>query len=225
MKITRIEPQKKRRGRKNIYADGEFVAGVSDETLLAFGLRTGDEITPERIKLLERAEEILGAKTAALRLLAVRPRSEKEIRDRLREKEFGDGEIQKTIDHLVSTGLLDDEAFARTYIRNALAIRPLGRIALMRKLLALGVAKETVVGALDETLSGANQEADADRAAAGFMKRFAALSRREDPRKTRARLTSFLLRRGYTWEIVRPAVNKALAGEGADDEESGEARR
>jgi regulatory protein len=224
MIITRIEPQKKRPGRKNIYADGEFVAGVSDETLLAFGLRTGDEITPERIKLLERAEELFGAKSAALRFLAVRPRSEREVRDRLREKEFGDEEIQKTVEDLTSAGLLDDDAFARAYIRNALALRPVGRVALMRKLLLLGVAKEKAVAALEETLAGTDQEADAARAAAGFLKRSASLSRREDPRKTRARLTAFLLRRGYTWEIVRPVVQKAVAGGGADDEGTGERR-
>ena len=224
MKITRIENQKHRPGRKNVYADGTFVIGVALDTLLAFGLRTGDEITPERIRLLERAEEVLGAKTAALRFLAVRPLSEREVRDRLREKEFGDEEIAKTVDDLRAAGLLDDHAFARAYVRNALAVKPTGRIALMQKLLALGVARDTAGGALDEILSGVDQEADAARAAAGFLKRSRPLRSHDDSVKLRRRLTAFLLRRGYPWSIVGPAVKKAAGGGAPDDEEADEGR-
>jgi len=225
MKITRIENQKNRPTRKNIYADGAFVAGVSAETLLAFGLRTGDDITPERIRLLERAEEILGAKTAALRFLAVRPRSVREVRDRLREREFGDEEIAKTVEDLTAAGLLNDAAFARSFVRNALALKPTGRIALMQKLLALGVGKEIALGALDEILTEAAQAADAARAASGFMRRFTGLRGPENPAKIRARLTAFLLRRGYPWGIVGPVVKKAVAGGEPDDEDAGEGRR
>jgi regulatory protein len=225
MKITKIENQKNRPARKNIYTDGTFAVGVSAETLLAFGLRTGDEITPERISLLERAEEVLGAKTAALRFLAVRPRSEREVRDRLREKEFGEEEIAQTIEDLKGARLLDDPAFARSYVRNALALKPTGRIALMQKLLALGVAKETAAAALDEILSVADQEADAGRAAARFLKRYTGLRGPDKPAKLRARLTAFLLRRGYPWSIVGPVVKKAVAGGEPDHEEAGEGRR
>lgn len=225
MKITSIESQKNRPARRNIFADGRFAVGVSAETLLAFGLRTGDEITPERIRLLERAEEMLGAKTAALRLLAVRPRSEREIRDRLREKEFGDEEIGKTIEDLKGSGLLDDHAFARSFIRNALAIRPAGRIGLMRKLLALGVAKEIAAGALEEILTDADQEADATSAAAGYLRRYTGLRGPDNPVKLRARLTAFLLRRGYPWAIVGPVVKKAVAGGDPDHGEEGDGRR
>ena len=113
MRITRIEPQKKNPHRKNIYADEQFLIGVSDETLLRFGLRTGDELGDATLKALQATEELLGAKSVALRFLARRQRTEKEIRNKLREKEFGDEEIQKTIDDLRTLGFLNDEEFAR----------------------------------------------------------------------------------------------------------------
>ncbi|MBM2842078.1 MAG: recombination regulator RecX, partial [Bacteroidetes bacterium] len=96
MRVTKIESQKKNPRRKNVYADGEFVAGVSDETLLRSGLRTGDEISDERLKILIQEEETSSAKQVALRFLAHRPRTTKEIRDKLREKEFAEEEIKQT---------------------------------------------------------------------------------------------------------------------------------
>ncbi len=143
MRITSIEPQKKNPTRRNIFADGDFVAGVSAETLLRFGLRVGDEIAPPLIAAIEKAEELVGAKGVALRFLTVRPRTEREIRDKLREKEFGDEEIAQTIASLKASGLLDDAAFARMYIRDALAGRGAGKILLKKKLLLLGVEKNT----------------------------------------------------------------------------------
>jgi regulatory protein len=210
MKITRIENQKKRPGRKNIYADGEFLIGVGAETLLAFGLRTGDEITPEKLRQLEKTEDALGAKNSALRFLSARPRSIREVRDRLREKEYGDEEIGKTIDELTRSGLLNDDAFARMFIRNARAIRPAGKVLLKQKLVLLGVPKETLETALAEEFSAEDHAADAAKAAAGFLKKASADRRKEDPFKLKQRLTAYLLRRGYTWDVVGPVVKRML---------------
>ena len=76
MRITRIESQKKNPTRKNIYADGSYVAGVSDETLLRAALRSGDEITVEQLKALVSQEDTSSAKRTALRFIAHRPRTD-----------------------------------------------------------------------------------------------------------------------------------------------------
>ena len=211
MKITRIEHQKKRPGRMSIFADGAFLIGVGTDTLMRFGLRTGDEITPGILTSIEHAEELLAARTAALRSLAVRPRTEREIRDTLREKEFSDRAAAETIGALKGARLLDDAAFARSFIRSALALKPTGRVLLRRKLLLLGVEKSLADEALDEILAGVSQEDEADRAASAFVRRKSATMNRGDA-KLRQQLTAFLMRRGYTWDIVEWTVKKALKG-------------
>jgi regulatory protein len=210
MKITRIEPQKKRPARRNIFADGEFLIGVGAETLIAFGLRTGDEITPEVLRSLQKTEEELGAKNAALRFLSTRPRSIREVRDKLREKEFGDEEIAKTLDELARAGLLNDDAFARIYIRNARVVRPAGKVLIRQKLVLLGVPKEIIDTALAEEFSAEEHEVDAAKAAVGFLKKASAARRKEEPFKLKQRLTAFLLRRGYTWDVVAPVVKRLV---------------
>ena len=211
MRITLIENQPRRPGRKNIYADGRFLAGVSAETLLRLGLRTGDVIGPERVRELQRMEEYLRAKNAALRLLSIRPRTVSEIRNRLLEKELPKTHIDGVIAELSSSGLLDDEEFARSYLRDTLAHRPVGEVLLRRKLLLLGVARETADEAIRETLRGVDAQAEADRAAEGYLKRVRRLpSAAADSRKLRSRLVAFLGRRGFSWSIIEIAVRNAM---------------
>ena len=217
MKITKIEPQKKRPGRRSIYADGEFLIGVAADTLIRFGLRTGDELTGALLRDIEHAEEVLGARAAALRSLAVRARTEREIRDTLRDREFSDSVAAEVIAALKESRLLDDAAFARSYIRNALALRPAGRMLLKRKLLLLGLAKGIADEALDEILSGTSQGEEAAKAASAFVaKRPRA---RKEEGKLRQQLTAYLLRRGYPWDVVQQAVRSTLHGERGEGED------
>ncbi|MBX2992086.1 MAG: RecX family transcriptional regulator [Bacteroidetes bacterium] len=215
MHITKIENQKKNPSRKNLFVDDEFLIGVSAETLLRFGIRTGDEIGEDKLKALRAAEELQGAKSVALRFLSRRQRTEKEVRDKLREKEFADEEIRQTIENLRELGFLNDAEFARSYICHQLTVRPKGTLALKQNLLLLGVRKEVIEAALDETFNETNQEEAALDAARKFLRK----SRKptDDPRKTRQKLAAFLGRRGFTWDVIS-TVMKNIPGEKADEE-------
>lgn len=216
MRITKIEPEQKNPRRRNLYADGKFLVGVSTETLVKFGIRTGDEIGKEKLRALQATEELQSAKTVAVRFLSRRQRTEKEIRDKLREKEFGDEEIRQTIEHLKSLRYLDDEKFARDYIRHQLALRPKGKLLLTQNLLRAGVKKETIDAALSDTFQETSQEAAAREAAQKFLKKLS--TARDAPHKAKQKLAAFLTRRGFTWEVVAPVL-KTLLGEKAHDEE------
>lgn len=210
MRITRIENQKKRPGRKNIYADGEFVAGVSTETLLKLALRTGDEIGAEQLKALQAAEAQQNARNTAIRFLSSRPRTERELRTKLREKEFSDEEISGVIQELRRTGLVNDREFARMLVRDARTLRPAGAPLLKRKLVLLGVSPATVDEVLAEELPATDQLAAARKLAAHFLAKATTARRRETPEKLRSRLSGFLARRGFPWETIRDVIREAL---------------
>lgn len=216
MRITKIESQKKNPARKNLYADGEFLVGVSAETLIRFGIRTGDEIGEEKLKALQATEELQGAKSVALRFLARRQRTEKEIRDKLREREFADEEIQKTIENLRELGFLNDEEFARSYIRHQLTLRPKGKLVLKQKLLMLGIQRELVDAAVNEAFQETDQTDVALQAAQKFIKK--STKGKDDPRKSRQKLAAFLTRRGFTWDIVSSVTKTIMAPETSEDD-------
>ncbi len=209
MRITRIENQKKRPGRKNIYADGTFIAGVSSETLLKLALRTGDEIGTEQLKALHAAEAWQNARNTAIRFLSSRPRTERELRTKLREKEFSEEEITAVIEDLRRTGLLNDREFARMAVRDAKKLRPVAAPLLRRKLILLGVNPATVDDVLAEELPAADQRAVARELAARFLAKAGAAGRQQ-PEKLRSRLSGFLARRGFPWETIRDVIRETL---------------
>lgn len=208
MRITRIESQKSNPTRKNIYIDGEFALGISAETLLLYGLRTGDEVTESLLKQLSAAEGLHAARRAAMQLLARRPRSEKEIRDRLREKEFSEEEIQQTLDALRSAGLVSDEAFARTFIREQLSLHAKGPLAIKEKLLVLGINKQTIDRALSEVLQDVSEAGVARNAAERFLRSTG--RKHSDPHTKRRKLTAFLAGRGFSWDVIAEVVARSV---------------
>jgi regulatory protein len=205
MRITKIEKQKRHPERRNIYADDRFLLGVSDETLIRHGIRTGDEIEPAALTSLLQTEELLNAKRAALRYLSYRPRTEREVRDKLREQDFPDHEISATIDDLKRAKLLDDEAFAQMYVRDALALRASGRLLLKRKLLLLGVGRTLVDQVLDEAFVGVDQIDVAHEAARKLLNKTG--NKKVDAVRMRNKVSGFLARRGYTWDVIEPVLN------------------
>jgi regulatory protein len=211
MRITGIENQKKHRSRKNIYGDGEFLIGISNETLIRHGLRVGDEIDPGALRAIAQSEEVQSAKQIALRFLSHRPRTVREVRDKLREKEFGDEEIGSAILDLQHAGLLDDGEFARMLVRDALAAKPTGRLLLRRKLLLLGIEK----GLVERTLAEAFQEVDQESAALAAAEKYIHKLTRMHPEsariKLRNRVSNFLSRRGFSWDVISPVLKKILS--------------
>jgi regulatory protein len=219
LRITKIENQKKRPGRKNIYTDGKFLTGVSTETLTRLALRTGDAISPNQLNTLQTSEGLLKAKNAALRLLATRPRTEHEIRARLHRKNVPDIHIDQVTSELKAAGMLNDAEFARMYVRNALALKPSGIQRLRQKLRLLGVERETVEDALREYAQDVDLGAEAMKAARQYLQRHRSEQAAADPLRLKRKLTAFLARRGFAWDEISATVQRVLSGDPEEEHE------
>ena len=219
MRITRIESQKRRSGRKSIYADGKFLAGVDAETIARLALRPGDSLSEEQVTSLLQTEEFLAAKNAALRLLAIRPRTEREIRDRLRRKNLPDAQIARVTGELKAAGLLDDAEFARLYIRSARTRKPSGGRRLREKLLQLGVDRTTIEDVLEEHSRETDLREETMRAARQYLRRHRSERIAPDNTQLKKRLIAFLERRGFAWEDIMATAERALESGSVDEHE------
>ncbi len=148
----------------------------------------------------------------ALGLLAVRPRTRRELERRLLQARFEAGEVHDVLDRLELVGLIDDEAFARQYAEHRFEVRHEGRRAVANGLRAAGVSAELAVA-----VSGAAPEAEDERAEALARSRANRFSGVE-PQRAFARLTSLLMRRGFAPDVARAAARKALELPFQDDE-------
>jgi regulatory protein len=140
----------------------------------------------------------------ALGLLAVRPRSRRELERRLRAARFEPGEVQDVLTRLELVGLVDDEAFARQYAEHRFGTRKEGSRAVSNGLRAAGISPS-----LAEAVSEDAPDDEEERAEQLARARASRLTEVE-PAKAFNRLTSLLMRRGYGPEIARSAARKAL---------------
>jgi len=146
----------------------------------------------------------------ALGLLAVRPRSRRELERRLLQAGFDAEEVDDALGRLERVGLIDDVAFARQMADYQFGSRKAGRRAVTGALLEKGVAPDVVAQVLEDPAQ--DEEARALELASSKALRMGAI----EPAKAFNRLTGLLIRRGYGHEIARNAARRALSLD-ADD--------
>lgn len=147
----------------------------------------------------------LGLHERALRLLSVRPRSRRELRTRLLGAGFEPEEVATELERLEAVGLIDDAAFARQVAEHEVTVRRSGRRAIVDRLMAKGVDRGTIDGAL-EKLEGPDEETRALELAEARARRLGFMV----PQAAYRRLVPFLQRRGYGAAVAHRAAARAL---------------
>jgi regulatory protein len=140
----------------------------------------------------------------ALGLLAVRPRSRRELERRLLQARFEADEVRDVLGRLEGVGLIDDEAFARQYAEHRFGVSQEGSRAVERGLRAAGIAPALAAATAD--VGAEDEEERAARLAESKARRMIGV----EPRTAFNRLSSLLMRRGYSPEMARRAARKAL---------------
>lgn len=146
----------------------------------------------------------------ALGLLAVRQRSRRELERRLVQAGFEPDAVEVELGRLEQVGLIDDAAFAAAVVESRMGARGESRRAVGVKLQQAGVDRDVAQAALDEAPEG--EQDRADRLAQARAARVSGL----DPAAGFARVSSFLIRRGYPPGVARQAARRALGLEGIE---------
>lgn len=144
---------------------------------------------------------------AAIRLLARRARSRDEMAQRLARKEFSQPVIGRVLAWLEERRLLDDEAFARAWIQDQTARKPAGPAYLRAGLRKRGIAKECV----DAAIARFREEAGDEGSAAADLARRRLGSRSPADPVVRRRLGAYLVRRGFSVDLVKRVLRRFQA--------------
>ncbi len=156
------------------------------------------------------SESFQRAAAAASRLLSYRPRTAAELRTRLNQR-FPTPIVERVVESLVSSGGLDDAAFARLWADARDANHPRSASAIKRELRAKGISQDLASTAVE----GVDDLHSAHRAALKASRRL------EDatPATFRRRLWGYLRRRGFSESIARTTIDRILADRGSPHEE------
>lgn len=211
-KITSVEPQKKNPHRFNIFIDGEFVFGADQDLVVDHRLMVGKIIEKDLLDKLIFEAEVGKLMERMYGLLGIRARSEKEIRDYLKNLSFkrkimGGEEISQIaadllINKLKQKGLLNDSDFAKTWINSR--SKKKGKIALRVELIQKGIDKKIIDQVLEEEVL--DEQKIADQTIEKKMKIWKDL----EPLQFKKKAYEYLLRRGFEYSLVSQVVEKYL---------------
>ena len=146
----------------------------------------------------------------AVRLLAERPRSRKEISDRLSSARFDEEVISLVLYKLEKENLLNDRDFAIQWVQS----RSLkyGSSRIRGELRLKGIDDDTAT----EVLESLSEEEQVMRATVFAVKKIRAQRSGDDPQKIKQRITAAIVRRGFSWNIALKAYQYALQQEEAN---------
>ena len=198
MRITRIENSKHVQERVLVYLEEGDPLRITGHELLQFGLYPGMDLSPELVVQLQNAGKRSESRVKAAQLASGRMLSRKELTDKLSRKGIDLDTAEEAADWLESLGAVDDAAYAGVIARHY-AASGYGPGRVRQELQKRGVPREL----WDDTLSQLPDSADAiDR----FLQK--KLSGRTPDRTALKKLSDALLRRGFSWSDIRPALNR-----------------
>jgi len=151
---------------------------------------------------LPSVNSFLKAKEYAFLLLKFRLRSENELALRLRQKKFSEDIIRDTINFLKDKNFLNDRAFAKSWVNFRLK-RPFGLKRIREELRVKGLDKQVI----DEAISNIKENYSEKPIVSQLAKQRLERLKNIEPLKARQRVYAYLMRRGFSPEIVGTVVN------------------
>ncbi|WP_300689082.1 regulatory protein RecX [uncultured Oscillibacter sp.] len=195
MRVERVEASKHKKGRVLVFLGDGACLKITEQELLDFGLRSGDELDEETLKRLKEAAGVSNTRAAAADLIGKRAMSRRDLERKLQEKGASETEARYAAEWLEAIGALNDAEYAAALVRHYSRLG-YGPARVREKLYEKGVPRELWEGALEELPADGGQ-VDA------FLR--SKLRGRPPDEKEKRRLTNALLRRGFPWGEVKAA--------------------
>lgn len=202
MKI--ISLQKKRNNIELLLDDGQKFT-LDTRVVYDCGLRKSDELSEEKIILIQSQSDFYKTKDAAFRLISRRQHSISELKTKLLQKGYSKEIIENVLTWLKSKHFVDDYSFAKAFAEEMLTKKKFGINKVKAGLFKKGVDRKII----EEILSFTDSNHALENAFSLLNKKYKLIREREkDNKKIRYKLYSFLLSRGFSGEIITGAIRK-----------------
>ncbi|HMN48266.1 MAG TPA: regulatory protein RecX [Ignavibacteriaceae bacterium] len=206
MKIDRVI----RKDEKNVivFFDNDEKLILSEDVFFQSGLRKGDEVSEDRFSFFVEQNILYHIKHRALSFLSRRFHSERELMIKLKSKLYDERLIKIVLSDLKEKGFIDDRVFAQHFVEEKLSKKRWGKNKIKAALLSKGVNSSIIEEAL---LSVGQNESEFSLAFSLAEKKLGQLKKRDIDEKTyRQKITSFLISRGFDFEVCREVCEKII---------------
>ena len=200
MIITNLKFNKK--GTFDIYVDDVYICDIDDETVYKMSIKKGDEVSEEFLSEIKNLSQVQGAKRAGARMLSASMKSRYDFEIKLVQKGFDKGAVKQAADFFEEKGFLNDAAYARAYVADALTLKKQGAAKIRMTLKSKGISGDII----DALLADAD-EAEEENLKTIVEKEMARMPVRD--KKHVDKLKRKLYSRGYGIGDITSAINEA----------------
>ncbi|WP_405173175.1 regulatory protein RecX [Paenibacillus sp. FSL H8-0260] len=214
LEITKVERQKKSDHRYIIHF-GAYNMTVHEDVMIKYRMITGNSFMKADLLEIVVADERQRAYVEGLRYLERKPRTAMEMTRRLRQKEIGETIIAEVVQRLQEERLLDDPLYAKQWAEQRIANQRKGKMWIRQELREKGIDKTLI----SEALENITPEQELESALETGRKKWNLI--RGEASDKRRKTGAFLMRRGFSGDMVRQVINTLLAEDNykGEDEE------
>lgn len=210
--VTDLSPVKGSPDRLIVEVEGEPALECQQSIIRRARVVEGAGVSSELLGKLERADQGFRAYQKALELLGYRARSKTELRRRLRQEVDSNEVVEEVLEQLEQDGYIDDEEFARMFIRDRIRLKPRGPYKIASELGQKGIdpdrARDLFFQELEEMDTTEIQLAR--EVAEKWLSGQGSRKGEEGFWKHRKRLLSKLGRSGFNRNTARQVANELL---------------
>lgn len=196
--ITDISAQVKRSGYYNIFINGKYELSLSELDLAFSEIKINQQIDEKKLKELKDTQSKSKSYNFAIRYLAIRPRSIKEVREYLViRKGFSEPDANYTIDKLLKENYLNDLEFAQLWVRNRLLLSHKSLKIIRLELIKKGIDSSTIESVISDI--GIDEQLN-------ILKDLIEKKIRQSRYQDKQKLTEYLSRQGYAYGLIKQAM-------------------
>lgn len=197
MKIVRIEPQKRNEKRMNLYNEQGYFCSASTYVIKIKNIQEGKEYSEKEIEAWIEEDDFEKAKIYAVDYLL--GKTEKIMRDKLKQKEYSERVIERTIEFLKKYQYVDDVKVGIAVMRDGVRIKREGRNKIKQKLYQKGVKKDDI----EEVISEIDEEGEKEAAYYSLEKVKEKYKKKaKSSYEWRSKCYQYLIRKGFPYEVA-----------------------
>ena len=201
--MVTIQEISRNRSRVSVRLDNGEIFWLTQSDVYAEGCYEGKKYDPESFYQWIRICQYPRALNHAVSMLARRPCSTGEIRRRLMLHHYTEEVTELVLYKLEKENLLNDQEFSELWVQQR--SRKYGSRRIRQELRVKGVPESTA----EKALSSVSDEEMLESATSLAVKAWSRAKPGDDPRKTRQRIISSLVRKGFDWDLARQASDTA----------------
>ncbi|USN97513.1 MAG: regulatory protein RecX [Candidatus Nomurabacteria bacterium] len=197
--ITDIKIQVKNRDKVSVYIDEKYSFSLTISQLTDHKqVRVKSHLKDDQVEDLKKLSSQTNQYLRLLNLIYARPRSEYEIRTKLRLKKFEQEEIDQLVDKLKKEGYLNDKEFANWWVNSRKLTRNISSLKLKSELAQKGIKGEVVEDALANNFS----KEDELNSLKDLVKN------KKNKYESEQKLMSYLVSKGFNYSQIKEVLNK-----------------